>query len=186
MADPAKALATQIANIQQRTGRTLDELFALLRDSGRAKHGEQVALLKSSLGMGHGDANTVVHLMKQAEQPPQAADADPLDDIYSGPKAQLRPIHDRVLGAVRDFGEFEEAPKKAYVSLRRRKQFAAVGPATKTQVEVGLNLADVAPTDRLEELPAGRMCSHRVRLSSPDDVDADLIAWLHRAYHAAG
>ena len=40
MSDPQKALATQLANIQARTGRSLDELTALVRDSGLTKHGE--------------------------------------------------------------------------------------------------------------------------------------------------
>jgi hypothetical protein len=28
------------------------------------------------------------------------------------------------------------------------------------------------------------MCSHRVRLESPDDVDEAVVAWLRRAYEA--
>lgn len=74
MADLDKALATQLANIQSRTGKTLDELMQMVQTSGLTKHGEMVATLKQTLGMGHGDANTVVHLARQAA-PPAAADA---------------------------------------------------------------------------------------------------------------
>jgi hypothetical protein len=56
-----KALETQLANIQKRTGKTLDQLTALVKNSGLEKHGEMVAMLKTTLGMGHGDANTVAH-----------------------------------------------------------------------------------------------------------------------------
>jgi len=55
-----KALETQIRNIQTRTGKTLDDLHALIRASGLAKHGEIRDMLEVDLGMGHGDANTLV------------------------------------------------------------------------------------------------------------------------------
>ena len=55
-----KALETQLANIQKRTGKTIDELTALVKASGLVKHGQAVAMLKDKLGMGHGDANVVV------------------------------------------------------------------------------------------------------------------------------
>ena len=59
-----KAPETQLANIQKRTGKSLEELTAIVRNSGLAKHGEIVAMLKDKHGMGHGDANTIVHLAK--------------------------------------------------------------------------------------------------------------------------
>ena len=188
-----KALETQLTNIQKRTGRTLDELVALVKKSGLAKHGEMVAMLKNTLGMGHGDATTIVHLANKSAQvfaattpATEAGSADAeLDRIYTGPKAVLRPIHEKVMAAVNAFGPFEIAPKKANVSLRRKKQFATLGPATNTRVEVGLNMKGVKGTSRLEELPAGRMCQYRVKLTSPAEVDAELIAWIRTAYDAS-
>jgi hypothetical protein len=55
--------------------------------------------------------------------------------------------------------------RKAYVSYRRKKQFAMIGPATRTQVEVGLNMKDAEPTDRLVQLPPGQMCNYKLRLA---------------------
>lgn len=147
-------------------------------------------MLKRDLGMGHGDANTLVHHILKSDGAASAAAAGKsadavVDDIYAGPKAHLRPIHDALMAAIRKFGPFEIAPKKGYVSLRGKKQFAMIGPATKTQVEVGLNLRDAAATVRLDALPPGGMCQYRVRLSDPFEVDQELVAWLRRAYEAA-
>ena len=59
--DIDKAIATQLANIEKRTGKTLAQLTKIVKGSGLTKHGELVAMLKNDLGMGHGDANTLVH-----------------------------------------------------------------------------------------------------------------------------
>ncbi len=184
-----KALETQLANIQKRSGKTLDELTRIVTASGLTKHGELVTLLKTSLGLGHGDANTIVHLARKsaavfagpAEPAESGADAE-LDRIYTGPKAGLRPVHEKVMAAIAPFGAFEVSPKKTYLSLRRKKQFAMVGPATNTRVEVGLNMKGVKGTARLEALPPGGMCQYKVKLTSPAEVDADLVAWIRRAY----
>ena len=184
-----KAYATQLANIEKRTGKSLEALAALIRDSGLTKHGEIRDLLKRDLGMGHGDANTLTHYVKQGDGTNAAAGtgtADVVDDIYTGAKAHLRPIHDRIMASVTGFGTFEIAPKKGYVSLRRKKQFAMIGPATNTRVEVGLNMKDVKPTGRLVAMPAGQMCQYMVKIGDATEVDQELLDWIRRAFDAAG
>jgi predicted transport protein len=109
-----------------------------------------------------------------------------LDELYAGAKAHLRPIHEKLMAAVAKLGPFEIAPKKGYVSLRRKKQFATVGPATKTRVDVGLNMKGLQATERLTELPAGSMCQYRVSLMDAKEVDGELMAWIKQAYESAG
>ena len=191
MADLDKALATQLANIVKRTGKSIPELTAIVKGSGLSKHGELVAKLKSTLCMGHGDANTLVHTVLKSDGQSAAitrglSAEQVLDGLYAGPKAVLRPIHDKLLVTIRRFGDFEEAPKKTYVSYRRKKQFAMIGPATNTRVDVGLNMKGVKATDRLQQLPAGQMCNYKVKLMDAKEVDVELIAWIKTAYEAAG
>jgi hypothetical protein len=185
-----KAYASQLANIEKRTGKSLDALASIIKKSGLTKHGEIRDMLKRDLGMGHGDANTLVHYVLQSDGSGAAAAAgktttDVLDEIYAGAKAHLRPVHDRIMSAVEKFGAFEIAPKKGYVSLRRKKQFAMIGPATSTRVEVGLNMKDAEADPRLLQLPAGQMCQYKVKVSEPKDVNEQLIAWIRRAFDAA-
>ena len=191
MPDPAKALATQLANIEKRTGKSLAQFAQILKASGLAKHGELRDFLKSEFAMGHGDANTLVHhVLASAAPAGAAATASDLDGVvaglYAGPKAALRPIHDRLMAAIATFGEFEIAPKKTYVSLRRKKQFAMIGPATQTRVEVGLNMKGAAASGRLVAMPPGGMCSHMVKLTTEAEADAEVIAWIRQAFDAAG
>jgi hypothetical protein len=189
--DMDKALATQLANIEKRTGKSLSALTQIIKKSGLAKHGEIRDMLKRDLGMGHGDANTLVHYAlksdgKSAAEASGQSGTEVLDAIYTGPKATLRPVHDALMAAIAEFGPFEIAPKKGYVSLRRKKQFAMIGPATNTRVEVGLNMKDVAGTSRLEALPPGGMCQYKVKVTQAREVDKELIGWVRRAYDSAG
>jgi hypothetical protein len=185
MADPRSATATQIRNIEARTGKTFAELRQLIADSGLTKVGEQRTMLMQTLGLGYGDANTLA-LRAREETAPAGADGDPLAAIYAGPKAALRGLHERLVAAIDELGPHEKAPKKTYVSLRRAKQFAMVGPATRDQVELGLNVKSLPPSARLRTLPPGGMCQYAVRLSATSEIDAELMAWVRAAYDAAG
>ncbi len=182
-----QALQTQLKNIQTKTGRTFDELTAFIRTSGLTKHGEIRDLLKRELGLGHGDANTLTQFHLKAATAQSAPSSDNvLDEIYAGPKAPLRPIHDQLMAAIAPFGAIEIAPKKGYVSLRRKKQFAMIGPATKGRVEVGLNMKDMPANVRLIEQPAGGMCQYKVYLTEAAEVNPELCAWIKQAYDSAG
>lgn len=186
-----KALQTQLQNIQTRTGKTLEQLYEIIRKSGLSKHGEIRDMLKKELGMGHGDANTLVHVFMRsagegAAQARGTSIEEAINEIYAGPKAALRPIHEKLMAEITKFGPFEVAPKKGYLSLRRKKQFAMIGPATKTRVEVGLNMKGVAATTRLIEMPPGKMCQYKVNLSDSKEVDKELISWIKQAYDSAG
>jgi hypothetical protein len=189
MADPDKALQTQLTNIEKRTGKSIDELLAVVGSCGLEKHGEKVAYLKAELKMGHGDANLIAHLSKQGNNPAarSAKDSvDPLEPLYQGKKAHLRPIHEALLGKMKTLGDFEPAPKKTYVSYRRKKQFAMIGPATNTRVELGLNAKNLNPTDRLNKLPPGKMCQFLVKITDPSQVDDELFGWIETAYLSSG
>jgi hypothetical protein len=186
-----KAIETQLKNIQAKTGKTLEQLAALLRKSGLTKHGELRDFAKRELGLGHGDANTLVHTCLKSDGASAAAakgatTGDVLAEIYAGPKEALRPIHDAFMAAIGTFGDFEIAPKKGYVSLRRTKQFAMIGPGTKTRVDIGINMKGVKGTARLVELPPGGMCQFKVAVTDPKEVDKELLGWVKQAFDAAG
>ena len=184
-----KAIQTQIDNIQKKTGKSFDELAALVQSSGLTKHGEIRDMLKRDLGLGHGDANTLVHVVLQSDGTRAAegkSEDEVLDEIYTDKKAGLRPIHETLMEEINKFGAFEIAPKKGYVSLRRKKQFAMLGPKTNTRFEVGINARDFEKNARLLEQPKGSMCNYIVNLTDAKEVDDQLIAWLKSAFGQAG
>jgi hypothetical protein len=177
------ATATMIANLPERTGRSLDQWLAVLAPLGLSRHSEVVGHLKGEHGMGHGYANLVAQRHLAAGVPPPDDD-DLVAAQYQGPKSALRPIYDRIVAFALDLGDdVEVAPKKASVSLRRRKQFALVTPAARTRIDLGLNLPGEPPTERL--LAAGGMCTHKVAVAAIGDVDDELRGLLRRAYERA-
>ena len=101
------------------------------------------------LGLGYGDANMLAMRAKAAAAP-AATDAAPLDAIYSGAEAPLRALHEQLIAHIDKIGAYAKAPKKAYVSMRRKKQFAMLGPATKDQLELGLNAKGLNASGRLK------------------------------------
>lgn len=180
------ATATMIANMPEKTGKSLDQWLAIVKKSGLAKHGEIVKRLKADHGVGHGFANLIAHKALSSD----AGSADSEDLVaaqYGGAKSALKPIHDKLIKLVESFGKYVEiSPKKAYVSLRRSKQFALIQPSTATRLDLGLNLKGVAPKGRLEASGSwNTMVTHRVKLASAADVDADVKDWLKAAYDAA-
>jgi hypothetical protein len=184
---PEEIKAAMIAGLPEKTGKSLEAWLQILRASKLAKHKEFVTLLKMEHGLTHGFANMIALQALQSDSH-TASDTDALvDGQYAGAKAGLRPIYDAVLTAVKKFGkDVEVSPKKAYVSLRRNKQFAIVQPSTSTRVDVGINLKGTDPAGRLEASGSfNAMVSHRVRVSKPADVDKELVGWLKRAYDAS-
>jgi len=180
-------LQTMIDNLPTKTGRSLDGWLELVRDAGHEKHGAIVSFLKKEHGMTHGYANLVSQVargaLERSETPEEAADR-----LFSGSKEGLRPAYDALHSELMALGDdVEVAPKKGYLSFRRARQFALLQPSTRTRLDVGLRLDDVEPSGRLESSAGwNAMCSHRVRVESTDQVDAELAGWLRQAYEQAG
>ena len=204
MASVEDGIAAQVRNIEARYGRSLPEWFGLIAASGLTKHSEVVAMLKADYGMAHGAAHRVSLLSRQAAAPAASAPAAPApvpvlapvpaspgevaDALYTGKKASLRPLHDRLMAMVHALGpDVSLAPKKGYVSLRRpRKQFAMIQPSGAGRIDIGLILKDVPAGGRLESAAGfNALFTHRVRLTGPADLDAELIGWLRTAYDRA-
>ncbi|MEP7159390.1 MAG: DUF5655 domain-containing protein [Chloroflexota bacterium] len=176
--------AKQIANIERSTNRTFAEWISLINSSGQEKHGQIVAWLKSEHGLTHGNANLLAIKAREIVGGRAPTSSDLVDSHYSGRNASLRPLYEQVIATINGFGtDIKFAPKKTYVSLRRKKQFAIVGPAA-GQLEVGVNLPGKQPTDRLK--PTEGMATHKVRIADSAGLDEELVGWLREAYEGAG
>lgn len=177
-----------IEGMKTATGKTLPQWLTIASKSGKAKHGELVSWLKSEHEITHGYANLIAHSVLKTDAGSKIAAGDDLvAEMFAGDKAVLRPIFDALMKHIEKFGnDIEQSPKKGYLSLRRKTQFATLHPSTKTRFDVGLKLKGVTPAGRLEAAGSwNAMVSHRVRVENAAEVDAELVKWLKQAYDAA-
>src|ERR1041384_7672144 len=96
------ALEAQIRNIEAKYGKSLDEWIAIVKDSGKTKHPEIVAMLKNKYGLAHGAAHRISLKARETDgasivKAAKASGADPVADLYSGKKVGLKPIHDALM-----------------------------------------------------------------------------------------
>ena len=186
--DVDAALQSQIRNIEATYAKPLDYWFAVIDASGLTKHNQVVAMLKADHGLAHGAAHRISLLARQrSDADAVPAPPDPADALYADAKAGLRPLHDALLGEIRGLGAFDTAPKKGYLSLRRRKQFAMIQPSTTSRIDLAMILPATPATSRLESAAKfNPLFTHRVRITAADDLNDELRGWLAAAYALAG
>jgi predicted transport protein len=181
-----KATQTMLENLKEKTGYSLDEWKALIVAQGVTKSGDIVKFLKETHGITHGYASTIAMKVLGSD----AGSATDTDDLivaqYQG-KEHLKAFYDKLIEAIHEFGgAFEIAPKKAYVALRRKKQFIILNPASKTRFEIGFNLKGVEAQGRLvAEKPDG-ICSHKMSFTDISEIDQEVIGWIKVAFENAG
>ena len=186
MPDPAAAAETQLRNIEAATGMSVAAFAAAVAERGIEGHARIIAFLKAEYGLSHGNANAVALRVRElAAGGPASSDAL-LDAQYTGAKAALRPVYERLVRVAAGLGpDVEILVQKTGVALRRRRQFGLVQAASAKRVALGLNL-DAAPDDARVVATPGAMCGYRVDLADAAAVDAAVEGWLREAYERAG
>lgn len=176
------ALQTMIDNMPEKTGKSLEEWKEILKKKSFAKHMEAVKYIKKEHQVTHGFANTIVSLSKEDN----TTSEDLVTLQYKGKEALL-PLYEKLIKVAKTFGnDVIIVPKKTTVSVKRKRQFALIKPATKSRIDLGLKLPGKEESGRLENSgPFGTMCTHRVRIETLDEVDEELITWLKEAYNLA-
>ncbi len=181
-----KATQTMIENLHKNTGKSLEQWIDIVKQRNFAKHGDIIKFLKEQHYFTHGFANLVAHKANESDAGSVENKDDLITSQYMG-KEHLKPIYDKLLSEIQSFGnDIEIAPKNTYVSLRRKKQFSTLNPATKTRFEVGINLKGQEAKGKLEAEKPNSMCSHKINLASVSEIDKEVMEWIKKAYENAG
>lgn len=187
-----------LANLADKTGRSLAEWTALLGRAGPVDARGRKDWLKTEHGLG----GTTASMVAQASLGNGAEGTDPdaylaaagtyVEAMYAGPKADLRPIYDALLELAWSLGsDVKVSPCKTIVPLYRAHVFAEIKPTTRTRVDLGLALegVDRALPERLIDT-GGRArkdrITHRFALTDVDQIDGEVREWMAIAYELDG
>ena len=181
-----------IGELKQKTGRSLEEWLKHIKKAGPADEKERREWLKEehklgtntawwlaerSVGKGDESADPDLYL-KQAERD--------VDKMFSGGKSGLRPIYDALLKLGLKTGkEAKACPCATIVPLYRNHVFAQIKPTTQTRIDMGFALGDMKPKGRLIDtggFAKKDRITHRIPISSLDDIDDEVKHWLKVAY----
>jgi len=175
-----------LKNLKERTSRTLDEWIRIVKKSGPATEKECIAWLKKEHGI---TTNYALWIAKRADGSGGAAGYDPdalVEAMFAGKKAGLRPIYDRMLALAFDLGkDVRVSPCKTIVPFYRKHVFAQVKPTTATRVDVGFAFQDMTPAGKLIStggFEKGDRITHRISVTSLEEIDREVKKWLKHAY----
>ena len=181
-----------IGELKQKTGRSREEWLAHIKKAGPRDEAQRRAWLKEKYGLG---TNTASWLAERAEgigeelgDPDlylEKAESD-VEKMFSGGKAKLRPLYDALLKLGLKTGkEAKACPCQTIVPLYRNHVFAQIKPTTQTRIDMGFALGDMKPTGRLIDtggFAKKDRITHRIAISSKDDIDDEVKHWLKVAY----
>jgi len=178
-------MAAVAQTMQARTGRTLDEWVEVVQQSGidpLEQNGVR-RWLKAQHGVLQNSRWAIADAAARAAgwSPP---DTDGyLDQQYAEPKAALRPIFERLREIAEGLGDdVSMEARGTYTSFVRRRQFAAIAPATRTRIDLGLRYTTPPDSALLIPSAAPGQATHKLSLASIDDVTSEVEQLMRIAY----
>ncbi len=192
-------IQTVLANIQPRTGRTVEAWVDLVKAEGPTEARARSAWLKAQ-GLGATQAGLVAQ--RAGAMPGHAFDDTPegylaaapgyVDGQYSGRMAIFRPLFNHLVILARSLGkDVKVCPCETMVPFYRNHVFAEVKPFA-SRLDLGLALGDPStlkdPSGRLKDTGGFRKkdrITYRVEIILEADLELAL-PWLERAYERDG
>jgi Domain of unknown function (DUF5655) len=183
-----------IGELGAKTGRSLDEWLKHIKRFGPKTEKECRDWLAGEYRLGTNSAwwlaeKAFADPLRLSEETPEGyLQLAPVyvEQMYAGPKAALKLIHDELVRLARMLGDnVRICPCKTMVPLYRRHVFAQIKPATNKRIDLGLALGEEPFTSRLRDT-GGRAkkdrITHAVALTSLDEIDLQVKRWLKQAY----
>ena len=181
-----------LAELKQKTGRSLDEWLRFVKKNGPKDEKSRREWLKQEHGL---STNTAWWIAERAEGKGFEGD-DPdkyleaaegyVEEMFADGKAPLRPIYDELLKIGLKVGkEAKACPCQTIVPLYRNHVFAQIKPTTRTRIDLGFALGDMKPKGRLIDtggFAKKDRITHRIPITSLDDIDDEVKQWLRVAY----
>jgi hypothetical protein len=185
MGSPEDMMAAVTTGLKERTGRDLDEWVRLVEASGLDPLDQNAVRrwLKTEHGVPQNSQWAIADAAARAAGWVRPTVEKYAASQYTGDRAALRPIFDRIVAAAQQLGDDVRLEgRSTYIPLVRGRQFAAIAAPTKTRVDLGLRFTDPPASPRLTLAKGFAQATHKVAVTSPDEVDDELVDLLRTAY----
>src|SRR5215831_7986356 len=186
-----------VAELKQKTGRTLDEWTRFIRKEGPPTEAARRDWLKEQHQLGTNYASFIaaqsLGKAKESADPDAylAAAENYVEQMFAGKKEHLKPLYDALLNLGLAMGKDTKAcPCQTIVPLYRNHVFAQIKPTTQTRVDFGLALGDTKKTPQ-RLIDTGGFAkkdriTHRFEITSLNDINDEVKSWLKIAYDRDG
>ena len=173
-----------IAELKQKTGRTLDEWLRLIKKEGPPTEKERRDWLKTKYGLGTNSAWWMAE--RSVGKGDDLGDSDTylkaaekyVEEMFAGKKVPLRPIYHALLKLGLGVGkEAKACPCQTIVPLYRNHVFAQIKPTTQTRIDFGLALGNMKTPKRLIDtggFARKDRITHRFEITSLKDIDDEV------------
>jgi hypothetical protein len=115
---------------------------------------------------------------------PHSCQVRPIEEFFAAADPALRDLFEVLVAAVRENGPVTVNVTKSRVAFQARARFAGIDRPRRDHLVASFNLTRPVESERLlrvDYIPPYYYV-HRVRLARPEDIDAELRAWLAEAY----
>lgn len=173
-----------IDNLQTSTGQTLQEWLKQTSASGLNKRNDIIKWLKEKRGFGHMNASLLAGIYLNNGKPVYGSTDDLLDNQFSK-AADMRPLYKALTAfAQQHFPHATVLPKKTYVSILEKREFAAINIKAK-ELRVGFDLGERKFDEQVSKSklsgPMPRI-SHMVVLTDKAQLDKGLVELMQLSH----
>lgn len=171
--EPTQMMDAVTASMKKRTGRELDEWVALVEAEPGLDPLDQGAVrawLKQAHGLPQNSQWAIAFAAAERAGWVMPTPSQYADELFTGRKQALRPLHDAVVAAASGLEGTEVQGRGTYTPVVRRTQFVAVAPGPRSTLRVGFRFREHVPDDpRLEPARGFAQATHWVHV--PADAD---------------
>ncbi|HEV1995638.1 MAG TPA: DUF5655 domain-containing protein [Candidatus Acidoferrum sp.] len=183
-----------IAELKQKTGRSLEEWIAFARKEGPKDDLRRREWLKNKHKLG---TNSAWWISERADGKGGEEDSPEaylktavlyVEEQYAGPKEKLRPIYDELLTLGKSIGsDVKACPCKTMVPLYREHVFAQIKPTTNSRIDLGFALTHHKGKLPKRVIDTGGLSkkdriTHRIEITAAAQIDGEVKKWLKTAY----
>jgi len=197
---PSVALMQKwVGELREKTGRTLSEWVALTqKEAPEEGHKVRVEWLKEKYDLNNNNAWWIAERAAgkgfEGDSPEAylATAEKYVEQQYSGKKAQLRPIYEKLLELAKSVaGDVKACPCQTMVPLYRNHVFAQIKPTTNSRIDLGFALAKYKGKFPKRLIDTGGLAkkdriTHRIEITDAGQIDDDVRKWVKTAYELDG